>query len=77
MQDYMADFGAIAAYGPSAYQAGERTARYLDKINKGQKPGDIAVEPLDPTYVVNLKAAACLGITLPLEVLHQADRVIR
>jgi putative ABC transport system substrate-binding protein len=77
MQDYMADWGAIAAYGPSAYQAGERTARYLDKISKGAKPGDIAVEPLDPTFVVNLKAAACLGITLPLEVLHQADRVIR
>jgi ABC-type uncharacterized transport system substrate-binding protein len=41
------------------------------------KPGDLPVEPVDPTFVINLKAAECLGISLPLEVLHQADRVIR
>jgi len=77
LQDFMADWGALAAYGPSAYQAGGRAAGYLDKINKGAKPGDLPIEPIDPTFVVNMKAAACLGVTLPLEVLHQADRIIR
>jgi len=77
LQDYMADWGALAAYGPSAFQAGTRVARYVDRISKGTKPGEIAVEPIDPTFVVNLKAAECLGVSLPLQVLQQADRVIR
>jgi putative ABC transport system substrate-binding protein len=77
LQDFMADWGALGAYGPSTYQAGGRDALYVDKISKGAKPGDLPVEPVDPTFVINLKAAACLGVSLPLEVLHQADRVIR
>jgi putative tryptophan/tyrosine transport system substrate-binding protein len=77
LQDYMADWGALGAYGPSAYQAGGRDALYVDKISKGAKPGDLPIEPIDPTSVINLKAAECLGVPLPLEVLHQADRVIR
>jgi putative ABC transport system substrate-binding protein len=77
IQDFMADWGAVAAYGPSAYQAGGRIARYIDKISKGTKPGDLPVEPTDPVLVVNLKAAACLGINVPIATLHQADRVIR
>jgi putative ABC transport system substrate-binding protein len=77
LQDFMADWGAIGAYGPSAYQAGGRDALYVDKISKGAKPGDLPVEPIDPTFVINLKAAECLGVSLPLKVLHQADRVIR
>jgi putative tryptophan/tyrosine transport system substrate-binding protein len=77
LQDFMADWGALGAYGPSTYQAGGRDALYVDKISKGAKPGDLPVEPVDPTFVINLKAAACLGVSLPLEVLHQADRIIR
>ena len=77
LQDFMADWGAIGAYGPSAYQAGSRLAPYIDKISKGAKPGDLPVVPTDPTFVINLKAAACLAIPLPLTVLQQADRVIR
>jgi putative tryptophan/tyrosine transport system substrate-binding protein len=77
LQDFMADWGAIGAYGPSAYQAGGRLAGYIDKISKGAKPGDLPVEPTDPTFVINLKAATCLGVPLPLTVLQQADRVIR
>ena len=75
--DFMAEWGALGAYGPSPSQAGRRVAHYVDKIVKGAKPGDLPVEPLDPTFVVNLKAAACLGVTVPPTVLHQADRVIR
>jgi putative ABC transport system substrate-binding protein len=77
LQDFMADWGAIGAYGPSAYQAGGRLAGYIDKISKGAKPGEMPVEPTDPTLVINLKAAACLGVPVPLTVLQQADRVIR
>jgi putative ABC transport system substrate-binding protein len=76
-QDFMADWGAVAAYGPSPYEVGVHDARYVDKINKGAKVGDLPIEPIDPTFVINLKAAECLGISVPLELLHQADRVIR
>jgi putative ABC transport system substrate-binding protein len=77
LQDFMADWGAVGVYGPSTYMAGGHVARYVDKISNGAKPGDLPVEPVDPTFVVNLKAAACLGMSVPLEVLHQADRIIR
>ena len=77
LMDYMSDWGAIAAYGPSAYQAGVHVSKYVDRINKGVKPGDMPVEPIDPTYVINLKAAQCLGMSVPLQVLQQADRVIQ
>jgi putative ABC transport system substrate-binding protein len=77
LQDFMAEYGAIASYGPSARQAGARVAQYIDKIAKGAKPGDLPVEPVDPLFSVNLKVANCLGLTVPLEVLRQADRVVR
>jgi len=77
IMDYMAVWGAIAANGPSAYQAGARVAWYIDKIFKGANPGVLPIEPVDPQFVVNLKAAQCQGINIPLEVLSQADRVIR
>jgi putative ABC transport system substrate-binding protein len=77
LQDYMADWGALGAYGVSAYQAGARIAGYVDRISRGAKPGDLPVEPIDPTFAINLKAAECLGVSLPLEVLHQANRIIR
>ena len=77
LQDFMADWGALASYGPSAFQAGGRVAQYVDKIAKGARPGDLPVEPIDPVFVINLNVANCLGITVPLEVLRQADQVIR
>jgi putative tryptophan/tyrosine transport system substrate-binding protein len=77
VMDYMATWGAVATSGPSALQAGNRAAGYIDRIVKGAKPGDLPILPVDPEFVVNLKSAQCLGITVPLEVLSQADRVIR
>jgi len=77
LQDFMADWGALASYGPSAFQAGGRVAQYVDKIAKGARPGDLPVEPIDPVFVINLKVANCLGLTVPLKVLRQADQVIR
>ena len=75
--DYMAEWGAVAADGPSAHEAGALAASYVDKIGKGASPADLAVIPVDPKLVINLKAAQCLGISVPLEVLGQADQVIR
>src|ERR1700731_2020671 len=75
--DYMAVWGAVAADGPSAHEAGALAASYVDKIDKGARPADLAVIPVDPKLVINLKAAQCLGISVPLEVLGQADQVIR
>lgn len=75
--DYMAAWGAVGADGPSAYGAGALVASYVDKIAKGASPADLAVTPVDPQFVVNLKAAQCIGMSVPLEVMSQADKVIR
>jgi len=75
--DYMAVWGAVAADGPSAHEAGALAATYVDKISKGASPADLAVTPVDPKLVINRKAAQCLGISVPLEVLGQADQVIQ
>ncbi len=75
--DYMAAWGAVASDGPSAYEAGTLVASYVDKISKGTSPADLAVVPVDPKLVINLKAAQCVGVSVPLEVLSQADQVIR
>jgi len=77
VEDYMAAWGTVASDGPSAYEAGTLVASYVDKISKGASPANLAVVPVDPKFVVNLKAARCVGISVPLEVLSQADRVIR
>jgi ABC-type uncharacterized transport system substrate-binding protein len=75
--DYMAGWGAVAADGPSAYEAGARLASYVDSIDKGTRPADLAIEPLDPKLVINLKAAQCVGMEVPFKVLSQANQVIR
>ena len=72
------DAGGLVSYGPNRADAIKRTAALVDKILKGTKPADIPVEqPTKFEFVINLKTAKQIGLTVPPNVLVRADRVIR
>jgi putative ABC transport system substrate-binding protein len=73
-----AEAGGLLAYGPNQIELSRRAAAYIDKILKGAKPADLPVEqPTTFDFVVNLKTAQALGLTIPQSVLQQATEVVQ
>jgi putative tryptophan/tyrosine transport system substrate-binding protein len=72
------DEGGLMSYGLDARDQYSRAAYFVDKILKGTKPADLPVQqPTKFEFIVNLKAAKQIGLTIPPNVLARADRVIR
>ncbi len=75
--DYVED-GGLMTYSTSVADLDRRAATFVDKILKGSVPADLPVEqPLRFEFIINLKTAKQIGLTIPSSVLVRADRVIR
>ena len=74
---FLVERGGLAAYSAADSQLGRQAARLVDKILNGAKPADLPVEqPTTFEFVINVKTAKALGLSIPPSVLVRADRVI-
>jgi putative ABC transport system substrate-binding protein len=73
-----AEAGGLMAYGTDLRESFRRSATYVDKIVRGEKPGDLPVEQAAKfQLILNLKTASEIGVTIPHSVLQRADEVIQ
>src|SRR5215468_8834906 len=72
-----ADSGGLASYGPDFAEQYPQAAKYIDRILKGEKPGDLPIQmAVKVPLIINLKTAKELGLVVPLRLLNAADEVI-
>jgi putative ABC transport system substrate-binding protein len=70
--------GMLMSYGPNVPAAGRIIASYIDRILRGASPGDLAIaQPTKYEFVINLRTAKALGLTVPQTLLLRADEVIQ